>query len=134
KTARQPGWFALLPIIGWFEVAATAPPDRPRGVWVRPCRAELSLAAGLALLYWWEVWNGAMIPADTLPQLSQEQFDHALPDNMFFMVHVQFAGQACLLTFMLAASLIDLAEWEIPDAIAVTGTLVGLAFAVAAPA
>jgi leader peptidase (prepilin peptidase) / N-methyltransferase len=49
------------------------------------------------------------------------------------VLHVQFAGHACLLTIMLAASLIDLAEWEIPDAIAVTGTLVGLAFAVVSP-
>jgi prepilin signal peptidase PulO-like enzyme (type II secretory pathway) len=124
---RKPGKFALLPIIGWVEVAATAPTNRPRRFWLRPMIVELLFAAGITVLYWAEVGRGALVPAD----LGSSRL--RVPLNMAEVVHQQFALHAILLTFMLAASLIDLDEWIIPDAIAITGTLVALGLAIAAP-
>ncbi len=125
---RKPGRFALLPIVGWLELAATAPADQPRRFWVRPMMVELLFASGLTLLYWWEVGCGGLVPASLAnPRLR-------LPLNMLEVVHQQFALHGLFLVFMAAAALIDLDEWVIPDSIAVTGTLVALAFAAAVPA
>ena len=124
KTA---GKFALLPIIGWLEVAATAPAGRPRHFWVRPMLVELLMASSVALLYWWEVGRLALIPDEIFhPRMR-------VPETLQAGLHQQFLLHGLLLTFMLAASLIDLDEWVIPDAIAVTGTLVALVFAAASP-
>jgi prepilin signal peptidase PulO-like enzyme (type II secretory pathway) len=124
---RKPGRFALLPIVGWLELAATAPADRPRRFWVRPIMVELLLASGLTLLYWWEVGCGGLVP-ETFGGLRLR-----LPADTLAVVHQQFALHALFLTFMAAASLIDLDEWVIPDSIAITGTLVALLLAVVAP-
>lgn len=125
---REPGKFALLPIVGWLEIAATAPPDQPRRFWLRPMLVELLFAAAVALLYWWEVGRFALVPAD----LSGAGLQFRL--SLGYAIHQQFALHVLLLFFMAAASLIDMDEWVIPDSIAVTGTLVALGFAVAFPA
>ncbi len=117
----------MLPIVGWLEIGATAPPDRPRHFWVRPMMVELLFASAVTLLYWWEVGRLAMVPAN----LSDPQVRFRL--GLGYAVHQQFALHVLLLFFMAAAALIDLDEWVIPDAIAVTGTLVALGFAAAFP-
>jgi prepilin signal peptidase PulO-like enzyme (type II secretory pathway) len=89
---------------------------------------ELAFAVAITLLYWWEVGQQGLIP-DLPDEIRRVQ--SLMPRDIF---HLQFAGHVILLTFMLAASLIDIEEWIIPDAIAVTGTLVALVLAVAAPA
>jgi leader peptidase (prepilin peptidase)/N-methyltransferase len=136
KAARPPGKFALLPIVGWFEVAATAPADRPRGFWVRPFLVELLFASAIMLLYWLEVGRWAFIPY--LPEDFHVPPEYpskigSLPGPLVSVLHVQFVAHAIFLTFMLAASLIDLDEWIIPDAIAITGALVALGIALASP-
>jgi prepilin signal peptidase PulO-like enzyme (type II secretory pathway) len=149
---RQPSILALLPVVGWLEAAVTAPPPRqaaaslqdatssgelrPRGFWVRPMMVELGFALTLVLLYWWEIGRWGMIPFLPGDLNVPLEFQAAMTPQLrelMTILHLQFAAHAIFLTFMLAASLIDLDEWVIPDAIAVTGTLVALGWAVLAP-
>jgi len=71
------------------------------------------------------VVEGGLLPAAVGRQL---------PAAWQAMLHVTFAAHALLFWLMLVASLIDLDEKTIPDAITVPGTLLGLALAALAPA
>jgi prepilin signal peptidase PulO-like enzyme (type II secretory pathway) len=84
---------------------------------------ELFLGIGLAGLYWWEVGQGGLWAAPPVP----------IPADWGGVLNAQFFCHAVLITLMLVASLIDVDEKTIPDAIVVPGTLLGLAAAALYP-
>lgn len=130
RRTRLADW---VPLWGWWQGSYQArealhgsrrgraqSPLRP---W-RPLLVELSTAVGFVLLYWWEtVRLGLIVPPLNLAA--------AAP----FAASMQIAALAHLglMALMLAATLIDLDEKLIPDEITITGTVVALLLAVAAP-
>ncbi len=111
-----------LPIVGWLGLRRETQ-THGRGFWIRPMAVEMGLALGLPLLYWWEVHTAALVPPALPPPAGPA----------LSMLHAQFLAHTLLIVLMLAASLIDLDEKIIPDAITVPGTLLGLFLAAAAP-
>lgn len=92
----------------------------------RTWSVQLFTGALLAGLYWWEIGRLALLPPIQGP----------VPLNLvpfWANLHGQFAAHVVLIALMLLASLVDLEEKIIPDAITVPGTLVGLAAAAAYP-
>jgi len=111
----------LLPILGWFGLRREGT-LHGRAFWVRPLLIELACGAGLAVLYWWEVEQAAL-----LPQAAAASFDR-------WLLHAQYAGHVALFALMLVATFIDFDEKTIPDAITVPGALLGLVFFAFVPA
>ncbi len=111
-----------LPLVGWLGLRREAA-WHGAGFWFRPMVLELLVGLGLAALYWWEVgqqglWRHlALGPGQPSAGI----------------LHGQFLCHAGLLWLMLVASLIDIDERIIPDAITVPGTLLGLAIAALFP-
>ncbi len=89
---------------------------------------EMLCGLGLAGLYYWEIGMFALFPAD-MPRPPNP----ALPPNLPFILHEQYIAHAVLIWLMLVASLIDVDEKIIPDAITRPGTLVGLFLAAVWP-
>ena len=115
-------WLDRLPVVGWWglrrEVAWHG-----RGYWIRPMLIELATGCGLAALYWLETERGLLWPSiqgDATPS--------------FGVLHAQFLSHAVLIALMIVATFIDFDERIIPDEITVTGTVLGLLFAVGLPA
>ena len=117
------GWFDRLPIVGWTGLRREAS-RHGAGFWVRPMLVELAFGLGLAALYHWEVGRMGLYPAG---------FSLARFPDLLAAVHSQYLAHAILFALMLAASLIDIDERTIPDAITVPGTLVGLLLAALVP-
>ncbi|NLE40100.1 MAG: prepilin peptidase [Pirellulaceae bacterium] len=111
--------FDRVPIFGWLTLQREAS-LHGRGFWIRPMLVELAAAFGLAWLYHFEVTCAGLIVAD-IPR--------PVPADWQGMLHAWFVAHALLIWLMLVASLIDLDEKTIPDAITVWGTLVGLLIA-----
>ena len=108
----------LLPVFGWLRLRREVA-QHGRGFWLRPMLVELLLGLLLAWLYWWEVGH-----LGTVPFLG----DQIEPSQISLTaIHLQYLRHALLLVLMLAATLIDLDEWFIPDVITVPGTLLGVA-------
>ncbi|MBX3415612.1 MAG: prepilin peptidase [Pirellulales bacterium] len=115
-----------LPIWGWFGLRRETP-LRGAGFWLRPFTVELLTGALFAALYWWEVERqglyrpplAALVPLN--PQLAAQ-------------LHWQLGAHLLLVAFMLVASLIDIDEKIIPDAVTIPGTLAGLLLATCVPA
>jgi len=85
---------------------------------------ELFTGLGLATLYWWEIGRGSLLPAEVLQPYSSD---------LLAILHLEFVAHTILLVLMLTASMIDVDEMIIPDAITVPGTLIGLLLAAAWP-
>jgi leader peptidase (prepilin peptidase)/N-methyltransferase len=119
-------WLDRTPIIGWLFMSRLAP-QKGAKFWVRPLLVELICAVAFAWLYSWEVGSAAMIPA-----IHPAPAAHTVALTPV-VLHWQYLAHVLLFSFMLAASLIDLDEWIIPDAITVPGTLLALVLAVVAP-
>jgi prepilin signal peptidase PulO-like enzyme (type II secretory pathway) len=118
--ARRPD--DRVPIFGWLGLRRESK-LHGRGFWIRPMLVELLSGVGLAMLYWWEVGQaGLWVPAPNL-----------IPAAWAGILNAQFFCHAVLITLMLVASLIDIDEKTIPDAIAVPGTLLGLVAAALYP-
>lgn len=111
-----------LPFFGWLGLQRESE-IHGTGYWVRPMLLELFLGVGLAALYAWEM-TGALLP---------EGYRVGLSPFGFTVLHEQFAAHVVLITLLLTASMIDIDEMIIPDAITVSGTLVGLLIAAAWP-
>jgi len=78
----------------------------------------------VAALYWWEVERLGLLTTAAV----------AAPNGIDpWALHAQFAAHVLLFLLMLMASLVDIAERTIPDAITVPGTLAGLALAALFP-
>ncbi len=116
-------WWDRLPIVGWLGLRREAA-LHGIGFWIRPLCVELLAGVGLAWLYWWEVASAGLLPAGVVP---------LLPADVKTILHLQFAAHALLIAVMLVASLIDIDEKIIPDAVVVPGTLVGLLIAAVWP-
>lgn len=109
-----------LPIYGWWRLRRFTP-QFGRSFWLRPLAVELLCVISVPCWYWWETVRGGL----WLPQVPNATIDPASP--LGDVVHMQFAVHLVLAMFMLAASLIDADEHNIPDAVTVPGTLLGLA-------
>jgi leader peptidase (prepilin peptidase)/N-methyltransferase len=123
-------WLDRVPIVGWLALSRLSP-EKGAGFWVRPMLVELLCAFAFAGLYAWEVGGWRMVP-DLDPRFIPPPPNP--PPQFAAVLHWQYLAHVVLISFMLAASLIDLDEWIIPDAITVPGTLAALALAVGAPA
>ena len=111
-----------IPIFGWLGLRREAS-VHGAGFWLRPMMVEGILAAGLPVLYWWEVVHAGLLPPG-LP---------APVGPALGMLHAQYAAHVVLIVLMLSASLIDADEKIIPDAISVPGAWLGLILATVAP-
>jgi len=120
-------WSDRLPIFGWLGLRREAS-LHGSGFWVRPLLVELLCGLGLAWLYHWEIGMGALFPAN-MPHFPNP----VLPLDLPFILHEQYVAHVVLIWLMLVASLIDVDEKIIPDAISRPGTLVGLILAVVCP-
>lgn len=124
-------WMDRLPIVGWLALRreaafhAARPPRHPalpptsRWHWLRPLFVELLAALGAAALYWWEIDQRALYPGGIgwTPAAA----------------HWQLAAHLLLLTLLLAATLIDLDERTVPDAVTLPGTWLALLLTAAIP-
>jgi len=79
----------LLPIVGWFACAGMA--AAPAGVLGSAVADRLAGGLGLAVLYWWEVEQAALLPHAVAPPFDRWQ------------LHVQYAGHVALFALMLVA-------------------------------
>ncbi len=112
-----------LPVFGWIGMQRECP-LHGKFHWIRPMLVELCLGFGLAWLYQFEALDGGLLSVD---------FPRPLLRPDLYITHAQFASHAVLIFWMLLATLIDLDDMIIPDAITAPGTLLGLIFAAAAP-
>lgn len=112
-----------VPILGWLGLRREAP-IHGRVFWIRPMLVELLVGVGLAVLYWWEIDQLGLFPAN-MPRPAPLSFQPLL--------HVQYLCHVVLIALMLVASLIDADEKIIPDTITVPGTLFGLLAAAVYP-
>lgn len=118
-----------LPLVGWLALKRESDLFG-RGHWVRPLAVELVCGALFAGLYYFELhWaaQALVVPAAVQPPAG------FLTTSLDLVFHLRFVSHVLLVLLMLAASLVDLDEKTIPDAITVSGTLVGLALALAYP-
>lgn len=108
-----PGW-------GWWRMRRRSkePGFEPR-FWVRPLIVECLCTVGFAAWYWWEVVMGGLLHPHIAPGLI------AANGELSAVLHASCVAHLALFLFMLAASLIDADEWNIPDEITVPGTLLG---------
>lgn len=120
--ATPRGWFARVPVLGWFRLRREAP-LHGSGFWIRPLALELGMGLAVAALYWWEVAELGLL-RDQLPGLA------VAPAGP---LHWQYVSHVLLLCLLVAASVIDIDEKIIPDEITVPGTILGLALATALP-
>ena len=97
---------------------------QPGGSRLRPILLTLLGGTGMAALYWWEIGCQGLLPA-TAPAPA--------PSTVQTVLHGQYAAHVVLVWLMLVASLIDIQQKIIPDAVTVPGTLVGLFLAAAFP-
>lgn len=112
-----------LPILGWLLLRREDPAaDRAAGI--RPILVELLSAATFAGLYWWEIGRLGLVP----PMFAADVAAGAMA-----ALHQQYAAHLVLGVLMLAASLTDMDEKIIPDAITVPGALLGLVLAAILP-
>jgi prepilin signal peptidase PulO-like enzyme (type II secretory pathway) len=132
KKEKRPAatpWLDFVPILGWFSLSRLSP-QKGEKFWVRPLMVELLCAFFFAGLYAWEVGAWRMVP-ELDPGFNPPPATP--PAILAAVVHQQYLAHVLLFTFMLAASLIDLGEWVIPDRITVPGTLTALLLAATVP-
>ena len=122
-------WSDRIPIYGWWGLAREVHAHGPR-FWLRPMLVELVTGVALAVLYTWETQAAQRLWA---PQGMLPPPPEFLTANVALAEHLRFLSHGLLLVLMLAASLIDLDEKTIPDAITVPGTLLGITLAAVYP-
>lgn len=118
-----------LPIFGWrrlrhFEGKENFPP----GFWIRPLVIEAVCALGFVAWYWYAAVAGGLLHPPIAPGLV------AANPILSLVLHAGCVAHLTLFAFMLAASLIDLDEWNIPDAVTIPGTIVGVVLLTLLPA
>ena len=131
EKAAARNFFDRLPIFGWLGLRREHA-IHGKGFWIRPLLIELSIAFGLAWLYWWEVHQQALVvgQVEEIFQLRLLGLANFAP---VMWTQATFLNHALLITLMAAASFIDIDEKIIPDEITVPGTLLGLALAALLP-
>ena len=113
------GWLDRIPICGWWRLRRELPWQPPR-FWVRPLVVEIAMAIGIAVLFWWEVDQQGLV-AEQLVRLPAAP-RAALPvDTPVGPLVATFVAHALMITFMVAASLVEIDEKISPDAFSVIG-------------
>jgi leader peptidase (prepilin peptidase)/N-methyltransferase len=112
-----------LPVIGWLGLRREAG-LHGAGFWIRPLLLELLTGVGFAALYWWEIGQRGLLMS-AVPQRPAP--------GLLAVLHTQYAAHLALMSLLLVASMIDLDEKTIPDAITAPGTILGLLLAAACP-
>jgi leader peptidase (prepilin peptidase)/N-methyltransferase len=122
-------WLDRIPLLGWWALRRESP-LHGRGFWIRPLLVELATGLLFAGLYVCETeWGRTLaLVANGIPPRAD-----FLSDNLPLVLHARYASHVILVSLMLVASLIDIDEKTIPDAITIPGTLVGLALALLYP-
>ena len=122
RDAGQVDRWDLAPILGWWRLRrrSNEPGFEPR-FWVRPFIVECLCTVGFVAWYWWEAVLGGLLHPHIAPGLI------AANGELSAALHASCIAHLVLFMFMLAASLIDVDEWNIPDEITVPGTLFGAA-------
>jgi prepilin signal peptidase PulO-like enzyme (type II secretory pathway) len=111
-------WKDRLPLFGWWRLRRRSS-TLGSGFWVRPLFVELGMSVACATLYVWEVLDGGLLPPSPVPYRVDQS-------PILEVLHGSYLAHVLVLAFMLAASLIDFDELNIPDAVTVPGTFVGL--------
>ncbi|HXT57996.1 MAG TPA: A24 family peptidase [Pirellulales bacterium] len=126
-------WLDLLPLFGWRRLHRKSG-ELGRGFWLRPIVVELLAGALFAGLYYWEIGRLALVrPFLILPNGGLLQLAPNLNLETWQALHIGYAGQVLLFTFLLIATFIDLDEQTIPDAVTVPAALAGLVLAAMFP-
>jgi leader peptidase (prepilin peptidase) / N-methyltransferase len=120
-----------VPILGWFGLRREAQ-LHGRVFWLRPIALELTMAAAWATLYWWEVGGQGLI-AGQFDAIARQPLPPGVLAAPSWITLATFTSHALLLTFMAAATAIDIDEKTIPDEVTRPGTLLALILAAAAP-
>ncbi|MBI3837423.1 MAG: prepilin peptidase [Planctomycetia bacterium] len=123
-------WSDRIPIRGWWALRREWP-RHGRGFWIRPMLVEVATGALFAGLYVWVLDTTTLHPL-RLVNAVPPQVD-LLSGNEPAVLHAQYLSHIIILALMIVASLIDIDEKTIPDAITVSGTLAGLILAAAYP-
>lgn len=118
-----------IPLVGWWRLRRESKLHGP-GFWLRPLVVELFVGLMLPALYWWEVEHLGLY---TFVRLAAPPVGALVNTDFQTLLHAQFATHALLFCLMLVATLIDLDEQTIPDAITVPGALAGLTLAALYP-
>ena len=122
-------WADRIPIYGWMRLQRESK-IFGRGFWIRPMLIEFFMGVGIAWLYVWETVQQGLygyylgLPNPLPPAYAQ------IPESY---LHWQFVAHVLLISLMVVATFIDIDEKTIPDAITVTGALLGLILAAAVP-
>jgi prepilin signal peptidase PulO-like enzyme (type II secretory pathway) len=118
ESSRPRTWLDCIPVVGWWAMRRESD-LHGTGFWLRPMLIELSLAGGLATLYWLEM-KQALYPIGA-----------AQPSDL--VIQQQFLSHAILICLLTVATFIDLDEETIPDEITFPGILIGLILAATIP-
>ena len=112
--AKSPprSWRDHLPVVGWFELRREST-AHGRRYWIRPLLIELLLPVALGWYYHFYVSGGSLPAGQAIKGLEPE-------------LHWQFSAHFVLVVLMCVATFIDFDEQSIPDAITVSGTVLGL--------
>ncbi|MEK6249068.1 MAG: A24 family peptidase, partial [Planctomycetales bacterium] len=119
------GWLDRLPILGWLRLRREES-HWGKHFWVRPLVIECFFGAGIATLYWHEVYRTAAVNAFTIfiqPVTTLGPWYTPLSESY---LHGLFWGQFILIALMVIATFIDIDEQTIPDSLTIPGTLIGL--------
>lgn len=105
-----------IPILGWFSLRRHAN-ELGSGFWFRPLLIEIVWAIGLPWFWFWQLTPGLTVGAAVPP----------------LWIETWFWGHAILIALMFVATFIDFDEKMIPDEVTLSGTLIALVIAAAAP-
>lgn len=122
-------WSDRLPIFGWLALRREAK-LHGRGFWLRPLVVEFMTGLSFAGLYLWEVDMQALLAP---VQAAMPPLGALASGDVPWLLHTQYLSHMVLISIMLAASLIDLDEQQIPDTLTIPGTLAGLLLATIFP-
>jgi prepilin signal peptidase PulO-like enzyme (type II secretory pathway) len=120
-----------VPAIGWLGLRRESA-LHGRAFWLRPIAIELAMSAAWAALYWWEVGRQGLVTGQ-FEALAGGPLPAGVLAAPGWITLATFISHALLLTFMAAASAIDIDEKTIPDQVTRPGTMLALALAAAAP-
>jgi leader peptidase (prepilin peptidase) / N-methyltransferase len=124
-------WSDRIPVCGWWGLRREAP-QHGSGFWIRPLIVELATGALFAGLYAWDLDTTRLGPLLLVNPPAPRPAD-LVNTNLPAVLHAQYFSHVLVIALMIVASLIDIDEKTIPDAITVWGTLAGLVLAAAYP-
>ncbi|MCA9261901.1 MAG: prepilin peptidase [Planctomycetales bacterium] len=124
-------WSDRTPLWGWWGLRRESH-LHGRAFWLRPILVEASMGGAVAWLGWWEIVHRGLTSQQWLALTNLGVTPPGI-EAPYWTGWATFGVHTVLLCFMVAASLIDIDEKIIPDAITVPGTLLGLILAAVLP-